>query len=276
MILKILKFEFNNLRGSKKTIAILIFLSVCIVVTHIMFFLISNYSTNIDNLIESSKYWYNQFESINNEFITNTVYYIGIMKIIPFVFILISSAFPIILGINSIIEEKEQNTIETLFFLPYSHNKILFSKLLSFYTITIILTIINTGIQLALIFTFQTSYEVMIFWTFLGLIFLPIWLLFISSIILILSSIYETSKDVNQSSLFVAFMLYMLFMLSYFTGIDILSMKILLIIAVLSLAGTLIIWFIYFKRNKFIENIIYNVNKKNLHKNNAESINNID
>ncbi len=264
MILKIFRHELNNLKNNKKTIFILIFLSLCILLTHILFYFISNYSINIENLVKNSKYWSNQFELLDIENIKNPIYYVGIMKIIPLVLILISSAFPIILGISSIIEEKEQKTLETLFFLPYPHNKILISKLLSFYIIAIILMIINTGIQILLIFAFQACLKVILFWIFLGLFFLPIWLFFISSIILVLSSLYETSKEVNQTSLVVSTILYFLFMISYFIGIDMLSINILVLILLLSLSCDIIIWFIYFKKNRFIESIIYNVNNKHL------------
>ena len=248
---KIFIFDLKNiLRDRKNLITMIINLTIQLLLCLILIII---KASNNENYIEPISI-YNHTNNLDSYvFLINYIY--------PVFSLIFLSIIPFVIGLSLVSNEKETGTLEALFYLPVNRKKIFYTKIFSLFLISYGLSFISIMIQLFL-FYFTSGKELLdySFWLRFIFLYIPFWILFISSILIIISTISKNTKEANQYSLGFSFLLLLIIQGSALLKINIFSHHFFRIILILSII-TILITIMWFKRNLRIEKVLFQITK---------------
>ena len=245
--LKLFMYDIKIILKDRKNILLLCLLTLIIATISLSFcYLFQNDKTSIME----------QFQSVSK--ITDKTLFISyVIYIFSFI---IFSTYPFIIGIVIISYIKEFGELELMMLFPINRKAFFIEKILSVFTLSyafcLVGIIITSLIQQIILSTSILINKYVLFYTFVSL---PCWIFFVSCTAILISSLAKDTKEANQKSLILPFVLYILAQALFILKIDFFSKLIIFIPLAISIVGSTLI-FIY-QRNKItIEKILYNIN----------------
>ncbi len=237
--------DIKNLLKERKSIIVLIFLNIIILAISAAFSLaaINNYES-----------FSNLFTGISK---TKTNIYDFCSRIIILYSLLIYTLFPFILGTVIISYLKEFGELELMMFFPIDRKKFFLEKVTSIFLVSVVLAWINFLLCILIQgIIFQGDFSIGwndFFYTF---VLIPIWLFFISCVTVLISAVSKDSKEANQRSMILPFILLAGVQLAIILKVNIFARFFLLIPFVIAVAGIFIITILW-KKKFNLEKILY-------------------
>ena len=176
----------------------------------------------------------NQYKAVSNIESLNTLssFFIYIYSFLIF------SSYPFILGIVIVSYLKEFGELELMMLFPINRKQFFIEKTLCIFLISLVFCwvsiLLNCFIQPAILnnaITFN-SYKLIY-----SIIVLPVWLFFLSLLTIIISSLSKDSKEANQKSLIIPFIMIAAVQLIFILKINIFSYKIIFLPLAAGLIG---------------------------------------
>lgn len=241
---KLFLHDLRNVLGDKKTLLVIIFLTM---LTHVICISIC-FTAQFDN-----ENFLTQLKLISD--IKNTEIFVSYI-VYMFSFI-IFSFYPFMTGILIVSHLKEFGELELMMLLPVNRKSFFTMKILCIFAVSLFFSWISIFVNSVII---KVILHASLSFNFSKLLFavvsLPAWLFSLSGLTVVLSSLARDSKESNQKSLIITFMLYLFIQVAFMLKINIFSPKIIfvpLISAIILQSGLFC-----FSRSKLnIEKILY-------------------
>lgn len=240
---KILLYDIKSIFMDKKTIILISFLTLITLLMSVSFRIV---------LKDDTGSLFTQFASISGITDKKTFIYFftGIFSFIIF------TTYPFIIGIVIISYLKEFGELELMMLFPIDRKSFFIEKIFCVFSVSLVfswISILLNRFLLSLIMDIQSFNIYRILYMF---IVLPVWIFFISCITIMISSSAKDSKEANQKSMILPFVIYAVIQLSFLLKLTVFSYKIILLPFIIGLAGSIVILLIL-NRKFSIERIIY-------------------
>lgn len=241
---KLFIHDVKEIFSDKKTVILISFLEILTFIICLSFCL----------LIQSdNESMFNQLKTIS-EIEDQNLFISFFINIFSFLFF---TTFPFILGIAIISYLKEFGTLELMMLFPINRKTFFIEKIFCIFIISLLLSwlsiFLNSFIQFSILHSSISFSKYKLIYTF---IVLPVWLFFISCITIIISSCSKDSKEANQRSLLLPFILTMGMQLFLYLKINIFSYKVINIPFLVGALGSIIILLVLRKKIN-LEAILY-------------------
>lgn len=242
--IKLFIYDIKNITKDKKSffvICFFTFLTIFIGVTISIFFK------------DNNKSLFNEIKIISN-IDRADVFTLYITYIFSFV---LFSTYPFLTGIVIISYLKEFGELELMMLFPLNRKHFFFEKIFCIFVVSIFFSWISIFLNFiihCIIYNLEFSFNGYIF--FYATVSLPVWLFCLSSLTVVISSLAKDSKEANQKSLIISFILYCIIQVLFLLKVNFLSIR---IIFIPLLAGIiLVIGLFCFVKNKInLEKILY-------------------
>ena len=242
--IKLLRHDIKNIFKDKRTIIVVSFLTLISLIMSVAFcFVLQNDNSSLAN----------QYKAVSNIESLNTLssFFIYIYSFLIF------STYPFILGIVTVSYLKEFGELELMMLFPINRKQFFIEKTLCIFLISLVFCwisiLLSCFIQSSILKTAITfnSYKLIH-----SIIVLPVWLFFLSLLTIIISSLSKDSKEANQKSLIVPFIMFAAVQFVFILKINIFSYKIVFLPLAVGLIGIGIL-LLFAKRRMNIERILY-------------------
>ena len=242
--IKLLRHDIKNIFKDKRTIIAVSFLTLITLIMSCAFcFVLQNDNSSLAN----------QYKAVSNIESLNTLssFFIYIYSFLIF------STYPFILGIVIVSYLKEFGTLELMMLFPINRKQFFIEKTLCIFLISLVFCwisiLLNSCIQPAILSNAITlnSYKLIY-----SIIVLPVWLFFLSLLTIIISSLSKDSKEANQKSLIIPFIMIAAVQLIFILKINIFSYKIIFLPLTAGLIG-IVSLSVFIKKKMNIERILY-------------------
>jgi len=243
-VLKIFNYDMEKIFTEKKTLSVILFMSLLTSVICIAYCIFMQSDT------ESPVKTLGIIHGIvdRNEFISFFVTIFSFM---------IYTTFPAIIGIFIISYLKEFGELELMMLFPINRKLFFLEKIFCTFFASLLPSwiniVFNTILQSILM---KVTLSFSIYKIFYSLIVLPLWLFFISLVTVIISALSKDSKEANQRSIIWLFALFLPMQFVFCMRFDIYSYKIIFIPLIIGIIGSFLLLFVI-NRYFNVEKILY-------------------
>ncbi len=262
----LIKSDLRYIFADKKNASALIAIPLLLIIMNI-----AVYSITFGNLIDvvaltnQSRFWAVTLARYQGT--VNPAYLVIFNNVLPLYYLLLQLAFPFIIGISLIIEEKEQGTLETLVCMPMSIRSIFITKLGEIVLPSVVIAWVLGILELSLAIAFVGISGVAILeWTIAVIFVSPAMIFAASSLVLYFSSISKDTREAYQYSLIIAFGVLFGLTIAIYMAIDIVNSIVLVIIGIVMYILALCM-LTYINKAIDAERLLFNIKRPKISKN---------